>query len=195
MSEHFLVAAPDVATHALSFKPTALGRRGAAFAAACSMAMAGAHAATPGDAQARFEQERARCLSGLSGQAQSTCLKEAGAALEEARRGRLDDGDARYRKNARERCDVLAGDEKRDCMARARDQRTNSSGSVEGGGILRETVTRETRPVEPSASMPAMRAEPPAPPLRPEPPAPAVRGEPPIPPVPSLPPSPGASAP
>lgn len=108
----------------------------------------------PADAQARFEHERARCLSGTSGQAQSTCLKEAGAALAEARRGQLNDGGAHYRRNALERCKALSGDEMRDCIARAKGQSTSVSGSVKGGGILRETVTTEIKPAEPAASAP-----------------------------------------
>ena len=101
-----------------------------------------AEPAASSDAKARYEQERARCLSGTSGQAQATCLKEAGAALDASRQGMLNDGNAKYRKNAKERCDVLTGDEQRDCMARMKDaSNTSESGSVKGGGILRETVT------------------------------------------------------
>jgi len=107
---------------------------------------AAAGTAVSSDAQARYEQERARCLSGESGQAQSTCLKEAGAALDAAKRGLLDDGNANYRKNAKERCNALTGDEMRDCIARAKGQSSSVSGSVKGGGILRESVTVETRP-------------------------------------------------
>ena len=126
----------------------------------------------PADAQARYEHERARCLAGASGQAQETCLREAGAALESARKGQLNDGGTNYRDNAKERCDMLSGDERRDCLARARNaapavrgvercenlagdaarecvaritgRATVESGSVKGGGVLRETVTRET---------------------------------------------------
>ena len=113
----------------------------------------------PSDAQARYEQERARCLSGESGQAQATCLKEAVNALEAAKHGQLNDANATYRKNAKERCDVLTGDEQRDCIARAKGQSTSVSGSVKGGGILRETVTREVKPTEPTMpAIPALRA-------------------------------------
>jgi hypothetical protein len=109
-------------------------------------AAAAAGTVAPSDAQARYEQERARCLSGESGQAQSTCLKEAGAALDAAKHGQLNDGNANYRQNAKERCSALTGDEMRDCIARAKGQSTSVSGSVKGGGILRESVTVETRP-------------------------------------------------
>ena len=134
---------------------------GAAFA----LAAAGAIAATPtSDIQARYEQERARCMSGQSGQAQETCLKEAVNARDAATKGQLNDGDGKLHKNKRERCDALTGDEQRDCLARARGngnsvsgasvttsegsasvtKSSSTSGSVKGGGVLRETVTRET---------------------------------------------------
>jgi len=119
---------------------------GAVFALAS--ACASAAAPTPaGDVQARYEQERARCLSGRSGQAQDTCMKEAVNARDAAMKGQLADGDGKLRKNAKERCDVLTGDEQRDCMARVKGMsNTIESGSVKGGGILRETVTIEPAP-------------------------------------------------
>jgi hypothetical protein len=117
------------------------------FAAATAFA-----AGAPSEAQARYEQERARCLSGQSGQAQETCLKEAGAARDAAQKGQLADGDGKLRKNAKERCDVLAGDEKRDCTARMKGaSNTTESGSVKGGGIIRETVTTEPAPAASAA--------------------------------------------
>jgi hypothetical protein len=109
-------------------------------------------AGAPSETQVRYEQERARCLGGQSGQAQETCLKEAGAARDAAQKGQLADGDGKLRKNAKERCDVLAGDEKRDCMARMKGaSNTTESGSVKGGGIIRETVTIEPAPAASAA--------------------------------------------
>ena len=103
------------------------------------------------DVQARYEHERARCMSGRSGQAPDTCLKEAVNAREAATKGQLADGGGKLRENAKDRCDVLAGAEKRDCMSRVKDKsNTIESGSVKGGGILRETVTIE--PAAPAAS-------------------------------------------
>ena len=47
-------------------------------------------AAGPGsDAQSRYEKDRAACMSGNSNQDRATCLREAGAALVEARRDGL----------------------------------------------------------------------------------------------------------
>jgi hypothetical protein len=113
-----------------------------------------AFAATPGPAaeiQARYEQERAKCLDGTSNQDRATCLKEAGASREAARRGLLNTGDETYRRNAKARCDALGGDEARDCLARMKGQGT-TSGSAQAGGIYRELTTGEEKPAEPAAS-------------------------------------------
>ncbi len=112
-------------------------------------------AATPGnEIDQKYKDDRAQCLSGSTPQDRPTCLREAGAARDEARRGQLGDGCANYRKNAKERCDVLTGDEQRDCIARAKGK-GSVSGSVAGGGVMRETVTREVKSPEPMASTPA----------------------------------------
>ena len=113
-------------------------------------------------AKARYEQERARCQSGQSGQDLKTCLREAGAALQENRQGNLDDHDARYTRNALERCKPLPADEAKDCRDRVLGQGT-VSGSVKGGGLYREKVTTEVKVLPP----------PPAPPDEPMVPPPA----------------------
>jgi len=118
-------------------------------------------------ARARYDQERSRCLSGQSGQDLKTCLREAGAALQASRLGQLDDRDGRYTRNALERCKPLPSDEAKDCRDRILGQgNVSASGSVKGGGLLREKVTTEVRVLPP----------PPAPPDEPQPmivPAPA----------------------
>jgi hypothetical protein len=79
----------------------------------------GAAAAKVSEAQARYQEERAVCMNGTSNQDRATCLKEAGAALGEARRGALgtsSDG-------------KLAGN---------RMEHGTMSGSAQQGGILRE---------------------------------------------------------
>jgi hypothetical protein len=104
-----------------------------------------------GDAKGRYQQERAMCETGRSHQDRATCLREAGAALDEARRGRLDDSQAQYEKNALVRCNPLPPEDRQACIARMQGQGT-TRGSVEGGGIYRELITRETAPSEPSAT-------------------------------------------
>ncbi|QEI05191.1 hypothetical protein FXN63_04580 [Pigmentiphaga aceris] len=118
--------------------------------------MAGAHAQTSrasDDAATRYRMEREACLSGQSHQDRQTCLREAGAAQGEAKAGRLDDRSAAsYRQNALERCRVLPMSDRDACVARL-DGTGRVSGSVEGGGILREYVQREVGvPQQPAAA-------------------------------------------
>lgn len=112
-------------------------------AAGLMLAVSSAFAATPTAddkaEQARYEKERAVCLNGKSNQDQATCLKEAGAAREEAKRGQLNDGQARYRKNQLERCDTLPNADREEC--RARIKHGEVSGTPEAGGVLRELRT------------------------------------------------------
>ena len=107
-------------------------------------AMQGAIAADPArgsDADAKYQRERAACMAGqTTNEDRATCLREAAAARDEARKGNLTDGDGQLRKNAKDRCKVLSGDERADCIARMNGEGT-VSGSVGGGGILREKVT------------------------------------------------------
>ena len=104
------------------------------------------------DAQARYQQERAACLSGQSNQDRATCLREAGAALADARRGGLGDSSPQYVSNASQRCARLPDEERRACEARMQGQGT-TSGSAAAGGIYRELVTRGG--VAPNAVQPA----------------------------------------
>ncbi|HUG22293.1 hypothetical protein [Piscinibacter sp.] len=95
------------------------------------------------NAQARYQQERAACLSGQSNQDRATCLQEAGAAFAQAKREGLNDGPAaQYQNNALQRCEALPGDDRQACVARMQGQGT-TTGSVATGGIYRELVTRE----------------------------------------------------
>ena len=95
----------------------------------------------------RYQQERALCISGRSNQDRVTCLREAGAAYAEAKRGGLDDAGASASDNQRKRCEPLTGDERSACLARMQGQ-GSTSGSVQSGGILRELVVREPAPAK-----------------------------------------------
>lgn len=104
---------------------------------------AGANAAS--DPDARYRQERERCERMQSADDRATCLREAAAARADARRGRLvtgPDDPIRYLENALRRCEPLPPDQRADCEYRVRGGGT-ARGSVEAGGIYRETVTRE----------------------------------------------------
>ncbi|HLS55068.1 MAG TPA: hypothetical protein VK052_03290 [Zeimonas sp.] len=103
------------------------------------------------DADTRYRQERERCERIESPADRAVCLREAAAARAEARRGLLTDrpdDPIRYLENALKRCEPLPPDERADCEYRVRGGGT-TRGSVEAGGIYRETVTREVeRPRE-----------------------------------------------
>lgn len=103
-----------------------------------------AWAAGPGQAsqaQRDYEQERARCLRGESGQSRATCLKEAGAAYDEARRGRRANAPgADLARNATQRCEAQPAADREACVQRILGG--GSQGSVEGGGLLRQTETK-----------------------------------------------------
>ena len=128
-------------------RPTSVRFRGLAIGAIsaflCTTAGLAAEGRSPSDAQTRYQQDRAMCESGQSHQDRATCLREAGAALDAAKRGRLNDGPAQYRQNALIRCDALPTEERNACQARMEGQGV-TRGSVAEGGIYRELVTRET---------------------------------------------------
>lgn len=92
----------------------------------------------------RYQQERATCLAGQTNQDRETCLREAGAALQEARRGALAGAQANFDQNRLARCDVHKTPQDRDeCIKRM--NMGSTTGSVEGGGMYRELTTREAQ--------------------------------------------------
>jgi len=107
--------------------------------ATAALLSAGAAAATPAsEAQLRYRQERTVCVSGSSNLDRATCLREAGAALQEARRGNLSTGSDRdLGQNRMIRCDALPAQDREDCAMRMQGQ-GSASGSAQQGGILRE---------------------------------------------------------
>lgn len=108
-------------------------------------------------AEQRFQEERAVCNSGRSNQDRATCLLEAQSAYAEARKGVLGDGETPQPSNLNQRCQALAGDEQRDCLARMNGQ-GSTSGSVQGGGILRELKTYKVEAQPTAAPAPALPA-------------------------------------
>jgi hypothetical protein len=97
------------------------------------------------DAQSVYQSERAACLSGATNQDRATCLKEAGAALQEARRGGLDDGQARLEENRLLRCDGQPPEDRQNCVRRMKGE-GSTSGSVGAGGIYRELAVPDVPP-------------------------------------------------
>lgn len=94
-----------------------------------------------------FRAERDKCLSGRSHQDRATCLREAHAALAEARAGRLSNSfdEATLRRNATARCERQPASEREACERLALGEGTQD-GSVEGGGVIKQLVTRTVEP-------------------------------------------------
>ena len=115
--------------------------------AACALALAVAPAAWSAgnkalsDAQRTYKQERAHCMSGQSNQDRATCLKEASAALAEAKRSNLGtSGDSSLSGNALARCNAQPAADQQACVQRIQGAGA-AQGSVEAGGLLRSTET------------------------------------------------------
>ncbi|MDR6857308.1 hypothetical protein [Variovorax guangxiensis] len=88
---------------------------------------------------AQVQRDRAAC-DGVQ-QDREACRREAGAAKQESQRGGLTPGD-QAEQNALARCQLLQpAADRADCEARVRGAATSTSGSVMGGGVIRETVT------------------------------------------------------
>ncbi len=96
--------------------------------------------ATGIDASGSYRQEVQACLSGRTQQDQATCLREARNAQADRKRGLLDNAGTGYQANAAARCDVLTGEDKAACQARMMGY-GSTTGSVAGGGLLREVET------------------------------------------------------
>ena len=101
-------------------------------------------------ALALYAKERSACLDGSSQQERTACLKEADAALAEARRSRLGNAaDApALRRNAMQRCDAVRAEDRDNCRRMALGEGT-VSGSAAAGGVVKELVT-----IEPAAPVP-----------------------------------------
>ncbi|WP_251865407.1 hypothetical protein [Achromobacter sp. Marseille-Q4962] len=129
-------------------------------AAGLVLAAGAAHAADAigrAGIQAQYEQDVKNCKSGATGQERAACLREAGAARQEALRNHLKDADSgQYQQNMMERCQRLPAGSQQDCMTQMTSP-TTVRGSVQGGGVLRETViqvpagTPGSQPLPPSS--------------------------------------------
>jgi hypothetical protein len=92
------------------------------------------------DASGNYQQEVNACLTGRTQQDQATCLREARNAQADKKRGLLDNAGAQFQANAAARCEPLTGEDKAACQARLMGY-GETSGSVAGGGVLREVET------------------------------------------------------
>ena len=116
--------------------------KGILLSAACALAFSTLVAAQGTGTRSTYAQDRAFCNSGQSAQDRATCLREAGAAAQEGPKGNLSDAPEA---NKFARCDYHKDPNDREyCIRRMKGEGT-VSGSVEGGGVLRE-LTVITRP-------------------------------------------------
>ena len=101
-----------------------------------------AQTASMSDLEARYKEDIQRCETLTDPESKRTCRREAGAALQEARRDRLIRGDVDTASNAIARCQRLPADQRADCERLMRDSSAVERGSVSGGGVFRElTIT------------------------------------------------------
>ena len=119
---------------------------------------------TPADTSGNYRLEVLACKSGNTQQDRATCLEEARNAQAARQRGALDKGvsQTQYEANARARCDVFKDAEsKAACEARVMGYGT-VTGSVAGGGLLREVETvvlppgQDSVTIEPKTSDPVL---------------------------------------
>lgn len=93
----------------------------------------------------QYEREKADCMSGRTSEPREICLREAGAAYAQARKGRLDspnDGPDQWARNALARCQAQPPEDRELCERRVREGQV--SGSVQGGGRLTTLTVRST---------------------------------------------------
>jgi len=137
-----------------AFRPT----RMALIVAAAGLLPLSAHAQNPSMAemQARYKEDIQRCETMADPESKQTCRREAGAALQEARRDRLVRGEADTAANAAERCLRLPAAQRADCERLMRDSGAVEHGSISGGGVLRElTITVPADTAAPGTPAPA----------------------------------------
>ncbi|MFN3493119.1 MAG: hypothetical protein ACK40L_01295 [Hydrogenophaga sp.] len=103
--------------------------------------------------ETRFQQDKAACMAVDGAQERTSCLREAGAVRAEALRGMTQGGESAEMRlrNALQRCNPLPPDRKAICERMVRGE-GSTSGSVAGGGMIRElTVMEPVAPLPPGA--------------------------------------------
>src|SRR5690606_25129896 len=81
-----------------------------------SSALAATPAKTNTEIDARYQADVALCNSGQGNQDKADCMREAGAARDEARRNRLNNSNQAYDQNEVARCQALPTAERDECM-------------------------------------------------------------------------------
>lgn len=93
------------------------------------------------DASGNTQLERSACLNGQTQQDQATCLREANNAAQDKNQGKLTT-EGPLGANAVKRCEPLAANDRAACEARILGV-GSTSGSVGGGGVIRQVETVE----------------------------------------------------
>jgi hypothetical protein len=160
--------------------------RGWVAAAVLAACLPAAWAAGPDKAaiEAAYQRDRAACQALSPTQDRTSCLRDAGAHRAQALKSGIRGGASaqELERNALQRCQKHTGEQRAICERMARGE-GSVSGSVQGGGTIRELVTQETRPPPPSQPAPAS-APMLSPPLQPAPPSPSMNPAPaPLPPA------------
>jgi hypothetical protein len=113
----------------------------------------------PLDTSGSYPSELQACKAGKTAEDQATCMKEARNAQADKKRGVLDNSSTQYEANARARCNVLSGEDKAACDARMMGY-GSVSGTVAGGGLLREVETVVMPPGQDSVTVDAKTPNP-----------------------------------
>ncbi|WP_083748819.1 hypothetical protein [Pelomonas sp. KK5] len=115
--------------------------RSAAAALSAGLLAMAAGTAMAGTPLENYKQERANCLSGNTSQDRATCLREAGAALQEARRNGLTTPTPEQRaQNAVQRCQAQPKEDREDCQRLAMGAGSRE-GSVSEGATVSQLTT------------------------------------------------------
>lgn len=132
----------------------------------------GASASGKAAIEANYQRDRAACAAITVPTDRSNCLRDAGAARAQAlRTGPRTTSPEELARNAVQRCQRQPAEQKAICERMARGE-GSVSGSVEGGGVIRELVTQEQLPPPPPpppVAPPAMQSVPMPPPMSPPP--------------------------
>ena len=126
---------------------------------AAAAQVAGAPTGAALDNSGQYGSEVQACMQGKTAEDQETCMKEARNAQADKKRGLMNDSGNNYAANARARCAVLTGEDKAACDARMLGYGT-VSGSVAGGGVMREVETVVMPPGQDSITVDAKTQDP-----------------------------------
>lgn len=99
----------------------------------------------------RYQQERAACAAMSNPESRTSCLRDLGAARQQARsQPRAPVSPEQLQRNALQRCEVhTAADERTICERMVRGE-GEVSGSVSGGGLIRSIETTVPAPMPPA---------------------------------------------